>query len=317
MGTSDFGVPVLTALDDCHEVVGVFTRPDKPAGRGRHVVSSPVKQTAVCLGIPVYEPRTMRSEESARQLSALQPDIVVVAAFAYVLPASVLSIPQFGCLNVHPSLLPRHRGSSPVAGAILAGDSETGVSIMLMDEGLDTGPVLSQKRVPIDDCATTGSLTGVLARVGAQLLLPTIESWVAGTIDPVPQDEATATYTERISAGDGVIDWSCRAVDIWRRVRAYNPWPGCFTSWRGRRLKVHTAVPLDLRVHAEPGTVVAVPRGSPTPVGVVTGEGVLGLLSVQLEGKRPMSAVEFLRGQPGFIGAILSQVKLPRQRRED
>lgn len=248
----------------------------------------------------------MRGEESAQALSALGADVVVVAAFAYLLPPSILAIPPQGCLNVHPSLLPRHRGPSPVAGAILAGDSRTGVSIMLMDEGLDTGPVLSRRSVPLDDCHTTGTLTAALAELGAQLLLPTLEEWIAGGLRPEEQDEAEATYTNRISAREGLIDWSRPAVDIWRRVRAYTPWPGCYTMWRGKRLKVQTASPLDLQRKAEPGTVVTTPTGTGVPVGVVTGDGILGLTALQLEGKREVSAAEFLRGQRDFIGAVLS-----------
>jgi methionyl-tRNA formyltransferase len=307
MSTPDFGVPVLTALNDCHDVVGVFTRPDRPAGRGRHETSSPVKEAASRLGIPVYEPRTMRSEESARVLAAMNVDAVVVASFAYLLPPGILATPPHGCLNVHPSLLPRHRGPSPVAGAILAGDARTGASIMLMDEGLDTGPVLGRRSIELEDCHTTGTLTGLLSELGAQLLLPTLEAWIAGEVQPEPQDETKATYTSRISARDGLIDWSMPAVDIWRRVRAFDPWPGCYTSWGGRRLKVRGAVPLDLQREAEPGTVVSTPSGTPVPVGVVTGDGLLGLSALQLEGKREVPADEFLRGQRNFVGAVLSE----------
>ncbi|MFW6103187.1 MAG: methionyl-tRNA formyltransferase [Chloroflexota bacterium] len=305
MGTPDFGIPILTALHNSHKVVGVFTRPDSPVGRGRRRASSPVKDTATALGIRVYEPHTMRDEESMSVLTALRPDVVVVAAFSYLLPSSILEIPPYGCLNVHPSLLPRHRGAAPVAGAILSGDSRTGVSIMIMDEGLDTGPLLSQRSIPLEDFYTTGSLSTVLADMGAHLLLGTLDDWLAGRIEPEPQDESAATYTGRISVQDGWIDWSRPARELWRRVRAFSPWPGSYTSWRGKRLKIHSAVPLELRASGEPGTVVATPPGIAVPVGVVTGDGVLGLEILQLEGKREMSAREFLIGQRSFVGAVL------------
>ncbi len=305
MGTPDFGVPILTALANRHDVVGVFTRPDSPAGRGRHRASSPVKETAATLGLPVYEPHTMRGDEGANALSALRPDVVVVAAFSYLLPASILEIPSYGCLNVHPSLLPRHRGPSPVAGAILSGDSRTGVSIMMMDEGLDTGPLLSQQSIPLEDFHTTGSLTRILADAGAHLLLDTLDNWFAGRVEPEPQDESAATYTGRIMAEDGWIDWSRQARELWRRVRAFSPWPGSYTSWRGKRLKIHSALPLELRASGEPGTVVPTPPGTEIPIGVLTGDGVLGIETLQLEGKREMSAREFLIGQRNFVGAVL------------
>ena len=305
MGTPDFGVPVLAALDNRHDVVGVFTRPDCPAGRGRRRASSPVKETAATLGIPVYEPQTLRSEESVNALAALRPDVVVVAAFSYLLPSSILEIAPYGCLNVHPSLLPRHRGPSPVAGAILSGDSKTGVSIMMMDEGLDTGPVLSQQSLPLEDFYTTGSLTAVLADRGAHLLLDTLDDWLAGRVAPEPQDESAATYTRRITAEDGWIDWSRPAQELWRRVRSFSPWPGSYTSWRGKRLKIHSALPLELRASGEVGTVVRTPPGTRAPVGVLTGDGVLGIEILQLEGKREMSSREFLIGQRDFVDAVL------------
>ncbi len=304
MGTPDFSLPVLESLvNSRHEVVGVYTRPDRPAGRGRQLVSSPVKQAAVAAGIPVREPRSLREETSASELAALRPDLVVVAAFAYILPPEVLGVPRYGCLNVHPSLLPRYRGPSPVATALLNGDTETGVSIMLMDSGLDTGPVLAAERVSIGDEDTTGSLTRRLFEVGARLLLVAIDDWLDGRLRPAPQRESEVSVSSRITAHEGKLDWSLPAAVLDRKVRAYHPWPGGHTVWKGQRLKVHRATPLSLAVSEPPGTVVELKQ--PFCVGASTGDGVLALRSVQLEGKREVTAEEFIRGHRDFLGSRL------------
>jgi methionyl-tRNA formyltransferase len=306
MGTPEFGVPVLEELARSrYDVVAVFTRPDRPAGRGRQMAPSPVKRAALEHGFRVIEPSTMRGRESAARLAELRPDVVVVAAFAYLLPPEVLAVPSLGCLNVHPSLLPRHRGPSPVAAALLSGDARTGVSIMLMDEGLDTGPVLAQESLNISETDSTGSLTGALSEMGARLLRSTLGKWLEGDVVPRPQDESLATCSELIRAEDARLDWSLPAVELWRRVRAYYPWPGCYTMWEGRRLKIHSCQPLQEREMGGVGRVVEMPVTSVLRIGVVTGEGVLGLGEVQLEGKRQVSAEEFVRGQGGFIGSSL------------
>lgn len=303
MGTPDFSVPVLESLSRSrHQVVAVYTRPDRPAGRGKRSLSSPVKQAAAAAGIPVLEPLSLKNDESVQGLRSLRPDLVVVAAFAYLLPRAMLSVPPRGCLNVHPSLLPRYRGPSPVATALLNGDSETGVSIMLMDDGLDTGPVLSQERVPIDDDHTTGSLTMVLAAHGAQLLLSTIDAWLEGRVSPWPQPEDEASHSVKITSHDGALDWSLPAMQLMRQVRAYEPWPGSYTRWKGLRLKVRRAEAIIEPPEAPSGTVVAV---KPNLVGVATGDGVLALHRVQLEGKREMSVDEFIRGHRDFAGSLL------------
>ena len=242
------------------------------------------------------------------ELASLHPDVIVVAAFGQILPRSVLDIPRCGCLNLHPSLLPRFRGASPVAAAILAGDEFTGVSIMLMDEGMDTGPILARAQIPISATDTTGLLTAKLSRIAAQLLLEVLPCWLRGELTPKPQSEAEASYCHPISKEMGELDWHLPAVDIWRRVRAFHPWPGCYTRWQGRQLKIIEAVPLSSEGGAEVGQVVAlVPSGVGVEpaFGIGTGEGVLGVLKVQLEGKRAMSAADFLRGQRDFIGALL------------
>jgi methionyl-tRNA formyltransferase len=304
MGTPYFGVPVLESLSESsHSVVAVYTRPDRPAGRGRHSAPSLVKQAALARGIPVVEPPTLRDEAVVRELQKWAPDLVVVAAFAYLLPPEVLSVPPHGCLNVHPSLLPRYRGPSPVATALLNGDSQAGVTIMLMDSGLDTGPIVSQVAVPIGEEDTTDSLTSLLAECGARLLLDTINPWLAGRVTPRPQREDEATFSVRISAHDGKLDWALSATVLARQVRAYHPWPGSYTLWKGQRLKVVGARPISLRLSHPPGSVVAMQ--SPDTVGVATPDGTLCLDRVQLEGKRAVAADEFIRGHRDFVGSVL------------
>lgn len=308
MGTPDFGVPVLESLvRNRYNVVAVYTRPDRPAGRGRQLTPSPVKRAAVAHGIDVIEPETLRDDGRIEELARLQPDVVVVAAFAYLLPEEMLRVPRHGCLNVHPSLLPRHRGPSPVASALLSGDGRTGVSIMLMDAGLDTGPVLGRESVDISDSDTTGSLTSKLAELGGRLLVETIDGWVAGAVVAEPQNEAEATYSGKVGASDGLLDWTQPATALWRRIRAYHPWPGCYTLWQGRRLKVHSALPLHLHAHGEPGRVVQLTGPAPVRIGVVTTQGVLGLGGLQLEGKREVGVEEFARGHRDFVGSLLGE----------
>ena len=308
MGTPEFAIPPLKHLIfNKYQVVAVYTKPDKPAGRGRSLVSPPLKRTALTWKLPVVQPISLKSAEVMAQLSEFHPDVIVVAAFGQILPQSVLDIPSYGCINIHPSLLPRFRGASPVAAAILAGDELTGVSIMLMDRGLDTGPILARAQIPISAQDTTGSLTAKLSLIAAQLLLEVLPRWSRGELTPQPQNEAEATYSGSISKEEGEIDWHLPAVGIWRRVRALQPWPGCYTRWQGRQLKIIEAVPLPGERALEVGQVVALTPAveSKAVFGVSTREGILGVLRVQLEGKRAMSAAEFLRGQRQFIGSIL------------
>lgn len=302
MGTPEFAVvPLEHLMLNEYQVVAVYTQPDKPTGRGRAAVFSPVKRLALSRNLPVVQPASLKQAEAVAQLAEFRPEVIVVAAFGQILPPSVLEMPRYGCINIHPSLLPRFRGASPVAGAILAGDEFTGVSIMLMDSGLDTGPVLGRAAIPVSSLDNTGSLTDKLSRVGAQLLLEVLPRWTRGEITPQPQKEAEATYAEPITKEMGEIDWKLPAVDIWRRVRAFQPWPGCYTRWNGKRLEIVEAVPL-----AGEGTVGQVMvSGEGAAFGIGTGRGVLGVLKVQLEGKRAMSGAEFLRGQRQFIGAKL------------
>ena len=309
MGSPAFAVfPLEYLVLNRHHLVAVYTQPDRPAGRGRALAPSPVKRKALEFRLPVMQPARLRRPEAVAELAGFHSDVIVVAAFGQILPESVLAIPRHGCLNIHPSLLPRFRGASPVAAAILAGDEFTGVSIMLMDGGMDTGPVLGRAQIPISGRDTTGSLTAKLSCIGAQLLLEVLPRWLKGELTPRPQDEAEVSYCRQISKEDGEINWQLPAIDIWRRVRAYNPWPGSFTGRQGRRLKIIEAVPVSEGEGVSVGRVVTLPPagGMAVPAfGVGTGQGILGILKVQLEGKRVISAADFLKGQRDFIGVQL------------
>jgi len=306
MGTPQFAATILESLlQGSSQVIAVYTQPDKPAGRGRAVVFPQVKKLALERQIPVIQPKTFKSSEVVGKLASFQPELIIVAAFGAILPPEVLSLPKFACLNVHPSLLPRHRGPSPVANTILCGDELTGVTIMLMDAGMDTGPILAQEKAGISFMNTTGSLSSTLADVGAKLLLATLPKWLGNELRPQAQDEAQATYSKLITSEDAEIDWRLSAVELWRRVRAYNPWPICYTLYQGKRLIIHKSIPIGDVAEGEIGEVVALPE-SPG-VGVVTGQGILGLCQVQLEGRREMSVDNFVRGKGDFIGCVLGR----------
>jgi len=309
MGTPEFAIsPLEHLILNQYQVVAVYTQPDRPTGRGRSLVSPPLKRAALSWELPVVQPVSLNGDEVVAQLAAFHPDVIIVAAFGQILPQSVLDISGCGCINIHPSLLPRFRGASPVAAAILAGDEFTGVSIMLMDKGLDTGPILARAQIPIQAWDTTGSLTTKLSLIAAPLLLEVLPRWSRGGVTAQPQSEIGATCAGSISKEEGEVDWRLPAVVIWRRVRAFQPWPGCYTRWQGRQLKIIEAVPLPAERPLGVGQVVALTSATEARAafGVSTGEGILGVLKVQLEGKRVMSAVEFLRGQRRFIGAVLS-----------
>jgi methionyl-tRNA formyltransferase len=312
MGTPEFAVPPLEHLIlNQYQVVSVYTRPDRPAGRGRTLVGSPVKRAAQTRNLPVVQPVSLKKAEVVAQLAEFAPDVIVVAAFGQILPPPVLDLPRYGCINIHPSILPRFRGASPVAAAILAGDEFTGVSIMLMDRGLDTGPILARAQIAIQAEDTTGSLTDKLSQIAARLLQEVLVRWVRGAITLQPQNEAEASYCGAITRDEVEIDWHLPAIDIWRRVRAFQPWPGCYTKWRGRQLKIIEAVPLP--GEGVPGRVVVLSPTADRPgmaFGIGSGEGILGVCRVQLEGKRAMPAAEFIRGQRQFIGATLPHLAL-------
>ena len=306
MGTPQFAVTILESLlqSSC-QVLAVYTQPDKPAGRGHPVVFPAVKKLALERQLPVIQPETFKSNEVVEKLASFQPELIIVAAFGAILPQKVLSLPRFACLNIHPSLLPRHRGPSPVANTILCGDELTGVTIMLMDAGMDTGPILAQEKVEVSSTNTTGSLSSKLAEVGAKLLLETLPKWLGRELRPQAQDESQATYSKLITGKDAEIDWHLSAVELWRGVRAYNPWPICYTWCQGKRLKIHSAIPCGGVAGGEIGEVIAL--AEPPGVGVVTGGGILGLCQVQLEGKREMSVDDFVRGKRDFFGCVLGR----------
>jgi methionyl-tRNA formyltransferase len=306
LGTPEFAAIPLEALarDPRYQVVGVVTQPDRAAGRSRAPAEPPVKRAAVQLGIPVFQPESLRDPAAVEQLAALRPDAGIVAADGEILRKNVLAIPPLGYLNIHPSLLPRHRGPTPVPGAILAGDTETGVTVMLLDAKMDSGPILAQQRAPLAPDARSGPLTEELFRLGAALLLEALESYAAGTLAPRPQDDSQATYTKLLTKDDGAIDWAGSATDIERMTRAYDPWPGAHTSWRGQPFKVIAA-----RAHSEwsgsaaPGTLLP-EHGS---AWVATGAGALELLTIQPAGKRPLAAADWWRGLREIAGARLGE----------
>jgi methionyl-tRNA formyltransferase len=309
MGTPDFAVPALEALinapvtTDWH-VVGVVTQPDRRSGRGKKLKPSPVKMAATEAGIKVLQPETLRSEAAVAELAALEPDLIVVAAFGQILRQNVLTLPPHGCLNIHASLLPRWRGAAPVAAAIRAGDFDTGVTLMLMDEGMDTGPMIARRKMPIAPVHTRGSLTTELAELGAALLVDTLPAWLAGQVQAQSQDDGLATLAPRLKKEEGIIDWRRAAVDIERQVRAFYPWPGTLTFGpRGqfKVLAVELATGVTIPTEREPGTVFEQNRG----VYVVTGQGALRLVTVQSAGKKEMPAEAMLNGQPELLGAVL------------
>ena len=301
-GTPEFAVPALeTLIASAHEVVAVYTQPDRPAGRGRRLQAGPVKRIAIEHGIPVEQPERLKPTEEQDRLREYRPDLMVVAAYGLILPQAVLDIPHHGCLNIHASLLPRWRGAAPIQRAILAGDAETGVTIMQMAAGLDTGDMLARHPCPIGPEDTAGTLQDRLALLGAEALLTTLGDLATGSLAPVPQDERLATYAAKLTKEEARIDWRQSAAAIDRAVRAYNPWPVAFTHMNGETLRIWEARPLAADANAEPGTVVA---EGPEGINVATGAGLLRVLRLQLPGGKPLTAREFLNGRT-LAGATL------------
>jgi methionyl-tRNA formyltransferase len=291
-GTPDFAVPALLMLAASgHRIVAVYCQPDRPAGRGRKPRACPVKRKALELGIPVSQPRTLRNAETQAELRALDLDLMVVAAYGLILPAGVLSTPRQGCINVHASLLPRWRGAAPIQRAILAGDETSGISIMQMDEGLDTGPVLAVSEVPIHPAMTGGELHDTLATEGARLLASVLETVTQGTLEATAQPVDGATYADKIDKSEARIDWTRPATLIERQVRAFNPWPVAFTAHRGEALRIWDARALDAPAAQPPGQVIAESRAG---IDVCCGEGRLRITRLQLPGKRPVTSEAFL-----------------------
>ncbi|MFZ5663488.1 MAG: methionyl-tRNA formyltransferase [Pseudomonadota bacterium] len=300
-GTPDFAVPSLRAAARHNEVVAVYTQPDRPAGRGRALTPSPVKREAIARGIPVLQPENFRSAPAREALRALQPDLMIVVAYGLILPQAVLDIPRFGCWNVHASLLPRWRGAAPIQRAIEAGDTETGVCLMQMEKGLDTGPVLLAQKTPIGPEETGGELHDRLAVLGAQVLADGLGLLRAG-IRPVPQPQPDAgvTYAHKLEKHEAKLDWSQPARALANKVRAFNPWPIAEAELAGERVRIHGAIALAEAVAAAPGTLV---RASRDGIDVACGEGVLRLRTLQREGGRPVSAADYLNGRPQLAAA--------------
>lgn len=292
MGSPEFSVPTLRALDSMFQVTGVATQRDKPRGRGRKTVPTPVKLTAIELDIPVAEPNDISSDESMALLNAWDPDIIVVAAYGKILPEKVLGLPRMGCVNLHASLLPRHRGASPISGAILAGDTITGVCTIMMDRGMDTGDILLKREIPIQEDDTAGSLHDKLMELGAEIVVETLTRMAAHDIEPEPQNHQEATYTRPLSKGDGRIVWNEKAEYLGRLVRAMNPWPSAFTYLVDDPVKIWKAEARE--GSGAPSQITAI---TPEGIWVGTGQGLLLLTEVQAPGKKRMAASDFARGR--------------------
>lgn len=294
MGTPDFAVPALAALRDAgHAIAAVYSQPPRPAGRGHAERPSPVQTFAEAHGLPVRTPRTLRDPDAQAEFAAFGADAAVVAAYGLILPQPVLDAPRLGCINIHGSLLPRWRGAAPIQRAILAGDAETGITIMQMDAGLDTGPMLLRESVPIGPRTTAGDLHDALAEIGARLIVEAMEGLAAGRLKAEPQPAEGATYAAKLGRDEGRLDWRRPALELERRVRALNPWPGTGFAHGGANIKVLDAV-VDPGVRGEPGTVL--PSGVTGGLTVACGEGGLRLLRLQRAGRAPIEAEAFLRG---------------------
>jgi methionyl-tRNA formyltransferase len=306
MGTPYFSVPVLTRLLKAnYDVVAVYTQPDKPSGRGQQAASSPVKEAALKAGLHIEEPTTFKDEAVVDHMQTFEPDITVVASYGHILPRRVIDMPKLDILNIHPSLLPKYRGPAPIAGALLAGESEVGVTVMTVLPKVDSGHILAQSTLNVRDEDTTESLTPKLFAMGADLLIDTIPRWIDGEITPQPQDDSKATYTRMFTKEDGFIDWSLTAVQISRIIRAFQPWPTCYTVWNGKTLKIlQAAVLSETDATHKPGHVIQIDNDA-ARIGVITGEGILEIKRLQLEGKRELSTQEFLTGQKTFVGSTL------------
>jgi len=307
MGTPQFAVPSLRALAQGPYMITVVTQPDRPAGRGGKLTPPAVKVAAEELGLPLLQPETLRDPDLRARLAEMRPEVTVLVAYGEYIAHALLDLPRRGSINLHPSLLPRWRGSTPIQSAILAGDEVTGVSIIRMDKGLDTGPILAQRQTPIGPEETSPQLSERLAVLGAELLADTLPLWLRGEIEPVPQTEEGATLTRILKKEDGLINWNMPAEEIARRVRALQPWPGTYTYWQGRLLKILRARPIAAPVDkpGKPGTVSLLQHAGSRAPAVWTADGALELLELQMEGKPAREAQALLSGYPGLVGSVL------------
>lgn len=304
MGTPDFSVGTLEAiLAAGHQVAAVVTQPDKPKGRGKALQATPVKEAALAHGLTVYQPRKVREDSFLEELKKINPDVIVVVAFGQIIPRTILELPKFGCINVHASLLPKYRGAAPIQWAVIDGEEVSGVTIMRMDAGLDTGDMLSKVEVPLAEDETGGSLFDKLSEAGARQLVQTLDRLEDGTVQPEKQPEESPTgYARMITKADGLIDWTKDAKSIERLIRGLNPWPSAFTRLKGKNLKIWKAAVQEQDSGLAPGTVVSAGREG---LSVQTGQGRLNILELQLEGKKRMEADAFLRGCTLETGAVL------------
>lgn len=301
MGTPDFAVPCLKRLiEDGHEVVLAVTQADKPKGRGHKMAPPPVKECALSLGIPVFQPASLKSEEAFENIRAYAPELIVVVAYGKILPPPLLELPVYGCINVHASLLPRYRGAAPIQWAVLNGETEAGVTTMQMDAGLDTGDMLLTGRCAVGDTMTGGELHDVLSQIGADVLSATLRALEAGTLTRTPQKDADSCYAPMLSKAVSALDWNKPAMVLHNQVRGLNPWPSAACTFAGKPLKVH-ASRIGTPSECPPGTIVKL-----NPFTVACGEGTsLELLEVQAEGSKRMNAQDFLRGHPMAVGDSL------------
>jgi methionyl-tRNA formyltransferase len=298
MGSPDFAVPSLNLIAEHFDIVGVFTQPDRPSGRGRKLMPPSVKVRSIELGLPIYQPANLKGEEAEKTVRELRPSLVVVAAYGHILSQAILDIPTVGSINVHASLLPRWRGAAPVQAAILHGDTETGITLMLIDAGLDTGPILSQRSIIIQSDDTARTLTKKLALLGAEMLPETITRFIASEIQPTPQDDEIATYAHMLNKRDGILNFTEPAVSLERQVRAYEPWPTSYFLWDDLRIVVRKARVSRKEASHTPGQTTAVDDFP----GIVTSDGTLVLDIVQPAGKQAIGGADFLRGAPTFLG---------------
>ena len=310
-GTPEISAHVLEKISkEDINIVGVFTRPDSFYGRGKKLLESPVKQLANKLGLSVFEPKSLRMNDIIEQIIQLSPDLIIVAAYGLIIPKEILNIPKYGVINIHPSLLPKYRGPSPVAWALLNGDPITGVSIMLLDEGMDTGPVLAAEKLSISTDHNTQSLTEKLFQIGSNLLIATIPLWVSGEITPIQQNTENATTTKLLKKEDGKIDWGLDCEIIARQIRAFNPWPSTYTNFDSKRLIIEkafsiTSLELNLGENKSPGFVTQIEINGKIITGIVCGVGFLAISKVKLEGSSSQDVVDFVRGKTKFIGSTL------------
>ncbi|ROR30723.1 methionyl-tRNA formyltransferase [Mobilisporobacter senegalensis] len=303
MGTPDFSVSTLEEIMKAgHEVIAVVTQPDKPKGRGKSVAYPPVKEKALEYNIPVYQPVKAREESFIEILKELEPDVIVVVAFGQILPKAILDLPKYGCINVHASLLPKYRGAAPIQWSIIGGEKVTGITTMYMDVGIDTGDMLLQEEVSIDNDETGGSLHDKLSQIGGKLLVETLKRLEDGTVDRIKQDDSKSNYVKMLDKALGQIDFNKSAGEIERLIRGLNPWPSAYTSLEDKTLKVWRARVVEGNFNGRPGEIIDLTKEE---IIVLTGKDALSILELQLEGKKRMKTDEFLRGYKIDIGTIL------------